>query len=86
MIRQWTLGSAITHLRSFVSGVEVEHGDIERWVVASDMVEVRKLAREARLADRNIQVDTAEPLSMEMSQHTVQESATLARSISIKNE
>ena len=47
MIRQWTLGSAITHLRSFVSGVEVEQGDIERWVVASDMVEARKLAREA---------------------------------------
>ena len=26
MIRQWTLGSAITHLRSFVSGVTVEQG------------------------------------------------------------
>ena len=45
MIRQWTLGSAITHLRSFVNGVEVEQGDIERQVVASDMVEERRLVR-----------------------------------------
>eukprot|EP00090_Calanus_glacialis_P032741 TRINITY_DN5424_c0_g1_i3.p1 TRINITY_DN5424_c0_g1~~TRINITY_DN5424_c0_g1_i3.p1 ORF type:complete len:859 (-),score=395.18 TRINITY_DN5424_c0_g1_i3:244-2511(-) len=82
MIRQWTLGSAITHLRSFVSGVEVEQGDIERWVVASDMVEARKLAREARLGARNMQVDAAEPVSMEVSHPPVQESATLARSIS----
>lgn len=82
MIRQWTLGSAITHLRSFASGVEVEQGDIERWVVASDMVEARRLAREARLAARNMQVDTAEPVSMEVSPPPVQESETTARSIS----
>ena len=82
MIRQWTLGSAITHLRSFVSGVEVEQWDIERWVAASDMVEGRKLAREARLAARNMQVDAAEPVSMEVSPPPVQESETTIRSIS----
>jgi len=76
MIRQWTLGSAITHLRSFVSGVDVEQGDIERWVVASDMVEARKLAREARIAARSIPVanNAPEPVSMEVSPPHVQES------------
>jgi len=78
MIRQWTLGSAITHLRAFVNRVDVEQGDIARWVVASDMVEARKLAREARIAARSIPVanNASEPVSMEVSPPHVQESET----------
>ena len=64
MIRQWTLESAITLLRFFVSGVTVEQGDIKRWVVTSDMVEARRMAREQKIAGRNIAVvetDRADP-------------------------
>jgi len=74
MIRQWTLGSAITHLRSFVNGVTVEQGDIERWVVTSDMVEARRVAREARIVGRNItmsETERQEPESMEVSPSSV---------------
>ena len=58
--------------------MDVEQGDIERWVVASDMVEARKLAREARIAARSIPVaNTApEPVSMEVSPPHVQEAET----------
>jgi len=82
MIRQWTLGSAITHLRSFVSGVTVEQGDIERWVVTSDMVEARRVAREQRIAGRNVTVsetDRAEPESMEVSPSSVTEPEEVIR-------
>eukprot|EP00092_Neocalanus_flemingeri_P028334 GFUD01030771.1.p1 GENE.GFUD01030771.1~~GFUD01030771.1.p1 ORF type:complete len:889 (+),score=361.49 GFUD01030771.1:209-2668(+) len=84
MIRQWTLGSAITHLRTFVSGVTVEQREVERWVVTTDMVETRKVAREARLATRNSQADR-EPVSMEVSPPlVVQEAGTVnARNISM---
>ena len=83
MISQWTLGSAITHLRSFVSGMEVEQREVERWVVTTDMVEARKLAREARLATRNSQVDT-EPVNMEVSPPPVQETGPVnTRTISM---
>jgi len=83
MISQWTLGSAITHLRSFVSGMEVEQREVERWVVTTDMVEARKLAREARLATRNSQADT-EPVSMEVSPPPVQETGPVnTRTISM---
>jgi hypothetical protein len=82
MVRQWTLGSAITHLRSFVRGVEVEQGDVSDMVVTSNMVEECKLDREARLAARNMQVDAAEPVSMEVSPPPVQESALATLAIS----
>jgi len=80
MISQWTLGSAITHLRSFVSGVEVDQSQVERWVVTTNMVEARKLAREARLAARNTQANR-EAVSMEVSPAPIQESGTAANTI-----
>jgi len=67
MIRQWTLGSAITHLRSFVQGIDVDSSEIDQWIVTSDMVDARKAAREARIAARNQQPSetTEEPEAME---------------------
>ena len=53
MLSQRTLGTTITDFRSFVSGVDVDQKEVERWVVNSNMVEASKLAREARLAARN---------------------------------
>ena len=77
MIKQWTLSYAIAHLRSSVSGLDVEQGDTARLVVASDMVEARKLARGARIAARSILVlnNVPEPVFMEVSP-THQESET----------
>ena len=82
MIKQWTLESAITLLRFFVSGVTVEQGDIERWEVTLDMVEARRMAREQRIAGRNIAVaetDRAEPESMEVSPSPVTEQEEVVR-------
>jgi len=81
MIRQWTLGSAINYFRSFVSGLEVEQSDVERWVVTTEMLEARKMAREARLSARNTQADR-EAVSMEISPSSVQESFTAANIVS----
>ena len=39
MLSQRTLGTAITDFRSFVSGVEVDQKEVERWVVNTNMVE-----------------------------------------------
>lgn len=78
MIKQWTIGSAIAHLRSSVSRLDVEQEDTARLVVASDMVEARKLARGARIAARSILVlnNVPEPVFMEVSP-THQESETV---------
>jgi len=67
MIRQWTLGTAITHLRGFVQGVNIDQTDIENWVITSDLVDERRLAREARQTARNMNMETTEPVSMEVS-------------------
>merc|ERR1719186_2230082 len=63
--------------------MEVEQREVERWVVTTDMVEARKLAREARLATRNSQTET-EPVSMEVSPPPGQETGPVnTRTISI---
>merc|ERR1719186_241145 len=63
--------------------MEVEQREVERWVVTTDMVEARKLAREARLATRNSQADT-EPVNMEVSPPPVQETGPVnTRTISM---
>merc|ERR1719209_316929 len=68
MIRQWTLGSAIQHLRTFVAGVEVEQAQLEQWVVRpGQAVEDRQAARAERLASRRPTQPTApEPAEMDV--------------------
>jgi len=68
MIRQWTLGSAIQHLRTFVAGVEVEQGQLEQWVVRPGVVvEDRQAARAERLASRRpTQPPAPEPVEMDV--------------------
>jgi len=57
MIREWTLGSAISHLRTFVSGVEVDQDSLEQWVIRSgDAVDARRVARTGRIAARQERV------------------------------
>ena len=52
MIRQWTMGSAITQLRSFVSGVHVELDEVRRFIVRPGDVDQYAAARAARLLKR----------------------------------
>merc|ERR1712059_141813 len=53
MIREWTVGSAISHLRSFVAGVEVEQEELEQWVIRPGQdVDDRRSARIERMASR----------------------------------
>lgn len=68
IIRQWTLGSAISHLRTFVAGVEVEQGQLERWVVQpGQAVEDRQVARAERIASRRPpQPPAPEPAEMDV--------------------
>ena len=54
MIQQWTTGSAISHLRSFVAGVHVELDQVQRYVVTQEAAPPRALARAARLAGRSV--------------------------------
>merc|ERR1712088_434754 len=68
LIRQWTLGSAISHLRTFVAGVEVEQAQLEQWVVRpGQAVEDRQAARAERLASRRpTQPPAPEPAEMDV--------------------
>lgn len=50
LVRQWTMGSAITHLRGFVSGAHVELDEVRRFIVRVDQAGSFAAAREARLA------------------------------------
>ena len=60
MIRQWTMGSALTQLRSFVSGVHVELDEVRRYVVRADRVAELAAGRAARLAKRTPATTVAE--------------------------
>ena len=53
MIRQWTMGSAITHLRGFVAGANVELDEVRRFIVRMDEAPTFAAARAARLASRS---------------------------------
>lgn len=52
LIRNWTVNSALGHLRSFLAGVEAGPAQVERWVVTEDCSPARQQARRARLAAR----------------------------------
>ena len=60
MIRQWTMGSALTQLRSFVSGVHVELDEVRRYIVRTDRVAELAAGRAARLAKRTPATTVAE--------------------------
>ena len=53
MVRQWTMGSAITHLRGYLTGVHVELDEIRRYIVRQESVEQYAAARASRLAGRS---------------------------------
>jgi len=50
LVRQWTMGSAITHLRGFVSGAHVELDEVRRFIVRVDQAGAFAAARNSRLA------------------------------------
>jgi hypothetical protein len=50
MIQQWSTGSALSHLRSFVAGVHVELDQVIRYLVTVDSAPERALARRSRMA------------------------------------
>jgi hypothetical protein len=50
MIQQWTTGSALSHLRSFVAGIQVELDQLLRYVVDVESAPACARARAARLA------------------------------------
>jgi hypothetical protein len=50
MIQQWTTGSALSHLRSFVAGIQVELDQLLRYVVEADRAPACARARASRLA------------------------------------
>ena len=52
MIRQWTTGSAINHLRGFVTGVHVELDEVRRFIVRRESMEQYAAARASRRAGR----------------------------------
>ncbi len=49
MIQQWTTGSALSHLRSFVAGIQVELDQLLRYVVDVESAPACARARAARL-------------------------------------
>ena len=52
MIRQWTMGSAINHLRGIVTGVHVELDEVRRFIVRRESMEQYAAARASRQAGR----------------------------------
>jgi hypothetical protein len=67
MIRQWTLGSAIQHLRSFVAGVEVEQEELDQWVIRpGQVVSDRRAARMDRMSSRLPDPVIPEPAHMDV--------------------
>jgi len=68
MIRQWTLGSAISHLRTFVSGVEIEQNQLEQWVVRpGQAVDDRRASRAERMSSRGpVPASVPEPAEMDV--------------------
>merc|ERR1719347_1844929 len=53
-IRDWTVSSALYHLRAFTGGL-TQGQDFARWVVAEDMVQGRREEREARQREKEEQ-------------------------------
>ena len=49
MIRQWTLSSALTHVRSFVSALDPGQHQVEQWIVSTDSGVVRRQERRERM-------------------------------------
>merc|ERR1719347_558369 len=59
-IRDWTVSSALYHLRAFTGGLTQGQGqDFARWVVTEDMVQGRREEREARQREKEEQGATA---------------------------
>jgi hypothetical protein len=52
MIQQWTTGSAISYLRTFVAGVHVELDEVQRYLVTPETAVARVAERAGRLAAR----------------------------------
>ena len=53
MIRQWTLSSALTHLRTFVSGLSSDQASrdrIQSWLVTTEQGQLRRQQRQQRLS------------------------------------
>lgn len=60
MIQQWSTGSALAHLRSFVAGVHVELDQVRRYLVNEADAPARASARAARLATQQRPSSNAE--------------------------
>ena len=63
MIQQWTTGSAISHLRAFVAGVQVTPDQVQQYLVTTEAAPARAAARTARLAARSAAAPTVEERS-----------------------
>ena len=86
VIRQWTMGSALSHLRGFVTGVHVELDEVRRYIVRQPSAPFYAAARTSRIAARSPAAavapppvapapvaaeETASPVSMEVDQTEV---------------
>lgn len=61
-IRDWTVSSALSHLRSFTQSSDFPSGeDVESWVISSDQASERETLRAGRLAARQEQGVTEPP-------------------------